>query len=602
VAVAFSGVGNRVMTSSNGTIWLSQTSASDNEWNGVCWAPELSLFVAVAQTGSGDRVMTSANGTSWTLRTSAGDYSWKCVCWSSELQIFVAVAFTNSGIMTSYDGITWTLRSAPASNQLNSVCWSPELGIFVAVAMSGANNRVITSPDGISWTSRTSAANAEWLSVCWSPQLSLFVAVSYDGGSNGVMYSSNGTSWILQATPSSGWTGLCWSPELSCFVSVSQLGTTMTSAIGMPNSKSVVKALPSQVSVDSLGNMSVSGYFSAGNMGMFRNRVINGDMRVNQRNITSASPATTTGSYGVDRWRIDLGGTPTSVSHGQYTLSSTTDAIVYNQGFRWASVINRGSGGTAIHFRQYIELSMIEDLYNSVCSLSFWARVTANGTVYINYGKMTNGSPATTTYLPTSSASVTNTWQQFKFILPVGTITSSTGALNTYGGDLMFVLDLLPSSTLLYVTGVQLEKGSIATPFEFRPFAIELALCQRYYCAVPNINGVAATGFGRVITTNNGVNNQLIGGTISFPVTMRASPSVTLFGGNSSTGGVTYYTSGSGTQAGYNLNANNVFGNNISSVGSSFYSSVVTIGANYMVWIDMGWTGGCLGLKAECEF
>jgi hypothetical protein len=75
----------------------------------------------------------------------------------------------------------------------------------------------MTSPDGITWTARSASEANEWLSICWSPELSIFVAVA-----------TSGTNRV------------------------------MTSAIGMPNSKSVVKALPSQMSVDANGNITTS--------------------------------------------------------------------------------------------------------------------------------------------------------------------------------------------------------------------------------------------------------------------------------------------------------------------------------------------------------
>ena len=77
------------MTSPDGINWTARTSAADNSWRGVCWASELSLFVAVAYTGTGDRVMTSPDGINWTARASAADNGWQSVCWAS------AVSYTH---------------------------------------------------------------------------------------------------------------------------------------------------------------------------------------------------------------------------------------------------------------------------------------------------------------------------------------------------------------------------------------------------------------------------------------------------------------------------------------------------------------------------
>jgi hypothetical protein len=187
--VAYSGAGNRVMTSSDGVTWTSRASAADNEWFSVCWAPQLGIFVAVANTGTGNRVMTSTDGVTWTARTSPADNQWNSVCWSPERGIFVAVATSGIGnrIMTSPDGFIWTLRASAADFQWMSVCWAAQRGLFVAVAQTGTGNRIMSSPDGFKWTLRTSAADNSWRGVCYSPELDRFVAVANSGTGNRAM-------------------------------------------------------------------------------------------------------------------------------------------------------------------------------------------------------------------------------------------------------------------------------------------------------------------------------------------------------------------------------------------------------------------------------
>jgi hypothetical protein len=251
------------MTSINGITWTTRTSAADNNWISVVWAPELSIFVAVAFTGAGNRVMTSLNGISWTTRASAADNQWISVTWAPELSLFVAVAQSGAAnrVMTSPNGITWSSQVPAANNNWRSVTWAPELSIFVAVAISGTGNRVMTSPDGITWTTRASAADISWHFVIWSPELSIFLAVADSGIGNRVSTSPDGISWTTRASAAdNGWYSVTWAPELSIFAAVAYSGTgdrVMTSAIGMPNSKSVVKALPSQVTVDANGNVGI---------------------------------------------------------------------------------------------------------------------------------------------------------------------------------------------------------------------------------------------------------------------------------------------------------------------------------------------------------
>ena len=239
VAVAGSGTGNRVMTSSDGITWTSRTSASDNEWRCVCWSPELKLFVAVTYTGT-NRVMTSANGISWTSRAASVDNQWVSVCWSPELYLFVAVSNNGTNrIMTSPDGITWTSRTASADNDWRSICWSPKLKLFVVVggAAAGVTTRAMTSPDGITWTNRTITVENTWQYVCWSEELTLFVAVAVSGTGNRVMTSSNGTTWTTRTSAADeAWRSVCWATELNLFVAVANTGVgnrVMTSSDGI---------------------------------------------------------------------------------------------------------------------------------------------------------------------------------------------------------------------------------------------------------------------------------------------------------------------------------------------------------------------------------
>ena len=261
---------NRVMTSPDGETWSTWPASEANTWCSVCWSPELSIFVAVAADGT-NQVMTSPDGETWTPRSASSAYDWVSVCWSPELSIFVAVStqgYPSNGtnvVMTSPDGITWTARSASSAENWYSVCWSPELSIFVAVAAavdSFQKNLVMTSPDGITWTTRSASEANTWYSVCWSPELSIFVAVSRKDRwqMNLVMTSPDGITWTPRShSEANNWESVCWSPELSIFVAVAVDGTNrvMTSNIGMPTSKNIIKALPTQMSVLPNGNVGI---------------------------------------------------------------------------------------------------------------------------------------------------------------------------------------------------------------------------------------------------------------------------------------------------------------------------------------------------------
>ena len=215
--------------------WTLRNTAADLGWAGVCWSPELSIFVAVSYSGTGNRVMSSPDGLAWTSRVSASDSGWECVAWVSSLNLFVALA-TNA-IMTSPDAVTWTPRTSPLNVAWNSLAWSPSLGVLVAVASSGTGSRAMSSSDGLTWTARATPADNGWSDVEWSPQLGIFVAVASTGTGNRVMTSSTGTSWVLRSSPADySWSGVSWSPTVGIFAAVSGNGAgthAMSSADGV---------------------------------------------------------------------------------------------------------------------------------------------------------------------------------------------------------------------------------------------------------------------------------------------------------------------------------------------------------------------------------
>jgi hypothetical protein len=154
VAVAYLGSNvDAVMTSPDGlNPWTSYTvpaagGVDEPTWNDVIWSPEKSLFVAVAHTGN-KQVMTSTNGTSWTLQDSA-TASYRNVAWSKDLGIFAA---TGGGIITSPDGITWESKTKPAGIW-EVIIWSDSIKRFYMVTSGSVGYSI----DGETWTSESSA-------------------------------------------------------------------------------------------------------------------------------------------------------------------------------------------------------------------------------------------------------------------------------------------------------------------------------------------------------------------------------------------------------------------------------------------------------------
>ena len=223
-------IGQSIVVKPNIPKWEIQNSASDNNWNSVCYGN--GLFVALANVDTDNSIMTSYDGVNWVLRNGITDHDWCSICYGNGL--FVAVA--NSGsfdnrVMTSFDGVNWTARTTPAGNGWTSVCYGN--GLFVAVAQTGTGDRVMTSPNGIDWTIRTSAAENTWKSVCYGG--GLFVAVARTGSGNCAMTSPNGIDWTICSTGGVNmWESVCYGNGL--FVAVASTGSgnrVMTSPNGI---------------------------------------------------------------------------------------------------------------------------------------------------------------------------------------------------------------------------------------------------------------------------------------------------------------------------------------------------------------------------------
>jgi hypothetical protein len=239
------------------------------------------------------------------------------------------------------------------------------------------------------------------------------------------------------------------------------------------------------------GDVVCGGTVSSGNPFTFKNALYNGDMRINQRGISTnwASPtaagATTGGIFGCDRWNIYRGSFQTGAVVAQLSLAAT-DAP-YLGGLQFYQRVGRTSGNSGTNLLVCDYNLESRDSYRFVgqhATFSFWYRTGeglsgnflssftgGTGIDQPSRSGLTGFSSLANRFLPAS-----NYWQK----------ASITGFVNNSLTQVAVSFSYIPSglaggSDYFDVTGVQLEKGTIATPFESRPYATELALCQRYY-------------------------------------------------------------------------------------------------------------------------
>lgn len=223
---------------------------------------------------------------------------------------------------------------------------------------------------------------------------------------------------------------------------------------------------------------------SASQLG-FRNKIINGKMEIAQRGLTHVSSATLgLVTYGLDRWFTAQLGVQSAydVSSQATTLPEFPSAIRCQK--------RSGSSGASVNYLgQQIEYVNFRDIRGKVATLSFYAKCGANysgsqlGVVVFSgtatdqgsSGGINNTLTGQNTVLNTSVA-VSSAYQLFEVNINVPVDAKTLQLLfsefttGTSGVDDWFE-----------VTGVQLEVGSVATPFEHRLYGQELALCRRYY-------------------------------------------------------------------------------------------------------------------------
>jgi hypothetical protein len=314
--------------------------------------------------------------------------------------------------------------------------------------------------------------------------------------------------------------------------------------------------VPTNGDLGSAAYMDTSAFYSTGLNPVFRNRIINGDMRIDQRNAGAAvltTPANSSSVYVLDRWSHEY-----NSSSPAFTVQQVVDAPT-GSGFRYSlkhTCTTAGTTGQVQQIKQSIEGHNLLDLAWGTANaqpitVSFWAKASIAGT-YTAHMRIPGTSSNFQPFVLTSA----NTWQYCVVTFPGSTanpIFSSTngegivlrifmssfgltaGPIGVWTNSFDMVqgqVDLTKvAGSTFNLTGVQLEKGTVATPFEHRPIATELALCQRYFCSSFPLGTAPANNVGGEYQINLIASGdpQIV---VQFPVQMRATPSVTLYNPN----------------------------------------------------------------------
>ena len=290
------------------------------------------------------------------------------------------------------------------------------------------------------------------------------------------------------------------------------VATTAVTGILRPDGTSVVVSSGViSVTRNFTTSFAVSGTVVMSSPFMFRNRLINGNFQFWQRGTTTATTAT----YLADRW----------IAQNISTQLQSTDVPLAAFPF---SVEFGGTTATFPYIAQRLEPIEAANLVSSELTISFWAKNTSgNSTLYVELAYPQTTSVYTSTMVSFGATQLANpptvsSWGYYTFTWSSSLMTTALAQ----GLEVRIVRDNTGPCTTR-VTGVQLESGGAATPFERLPVQQQLALCQRYFQRIPDAAESSNYSLLWVVTGNRAALPIL-------PTPMRASPSITHF----STGGL----------------------------------------------------------------
>jgi hypothetical protein len=389
----------------------------------------------------------------------------------------------------------------PVTNPYTPSSW------FIIGSRDGINWTFVDQRTGVIWVNNT----AQTFSVGATQAYTYYRIVNNQVTGNTGIYGANIVEWTLNGTE-----------ESLCVTSDAKVG------VGIANP---------QRALEVAGDLVVSGTVSCGNPVSFRNRIINGDMRIAQRG-TSAT-VTNLSYYTVDRWYVFA--VSGAFQMNQQTLASSDTP--YQLGFR-NSVRFTSLTPANIEMGHNIEGYNIQDLnwgtsFGSPITISFWFRsLCTAGSVF----SLAVRNVSTYAYLVPFTINAPSTWQYYTATIPpppngttwpttnaagltieIGSYNTGyqTTALSWNSGNFIMATGstniMATAGNYIELTGVQLEKGTVATPFEVRGFAQELALCQRYYHRI----GIA-TGQAPIVCPMTIIAATTAEGVYKLPMTMRS--------------------------------------------------------------------------------
>ena len=288
-----------------------------------------------------------------------------------------------------------------------------------------------------------------------------------------------------------------------------------------------------------------------------KNLIINGGFDVWQRG-TTGSVVGGPSYASADRWKLYVNASTTMTLSRQTFSPGQTEVPgnpKYYAKFDWLGT----SSSQFFGFEQ-----MIEGCHHAAggyLTVSFYARTEQADDITLGVNQVFGSGGSASVTIGNFPVDTETTWKKFVVTMPVPSIAGKT-----VGADDTLAFTFYRSGTLnsyLEIANVQVEVGSVATPFEHRSYGEELALCQRYYYR-------RTVNDNHPICTVNGEDNSTAVGYITFPAEMRSAPSFIY-------SGYTTFKVNAGTAFVLHANGLNVFGTNQCTAGVLVYLTTVML-------------------------
>jgi hypothetical protein len=265
--------------------------------------------------------------------------------------------------------------------------------------------------------------------------------------------------------------------------------------------------------------------YAGGNGLSFRNKIINGNFDIWQRGTSF-----TADGYGADRWINSRSGSTSTMSRQAFPLGQA-DVPGEPEYFCRMAVGSVAGAGNFVFLDQRIE--SVRTFAGQDVTISFWAKADAARSIAVemtqNFSSPSGGS-GIVNGIGVTKVAIGTTWQKVVVKTTVPSISGKT--IGTAGNDYLRLVIWLDAgsnfnartdslghqSGTFDIAQVQVEAGSVATPFERRPYGTELALCQRYYYKIEGPGDVTPFGHGFATSTTSARS------TIPFMAPMRVAP------------------------------------------------------------------------------